>query len=267
VSPGGTHLGLDREASLRIRKIMFDFEVKIAQNEKEIQDCLKLRYEIFKIEMGSESQIKETERLETDPFDKFCDHLIVIDKTVDKVVGTYRLLLGSKVDKKLGFYSEEFFEINNIKKLAWDNEILELGRSCIHKDYRSRAVINLLWSGIAKYVKDNNVRYLFGPVRLLTHDTDQVSKTFRFIKENFYADNEFRVHPRAENEIKGLNENIEIENSAEIYRGLPPLIKGYLRVGVKVCGEPALNPALNSVVIFILLDTEKMSEIYRHHYT
>lgn len=245
---------------------MIDFEVKLAQSQKEIEDSLKLRYEIFKIEIGSGPKNKEAEGLETDAYDKFCDHLIVIDKTVDKVVGTYRLLLGSKVDKNLGFYSEKFFDINNIKKLAWDYEILELGRSCIHKDYRSRAVINLLWSGIAKYVKDNNVRYLFGPVRLLTHDADEVSRTFRFIKENFYADKEFRVVPRPENEFKGLNENIEIENSAQIYRGLPPLIKGYLRVGVKVCGLPALNPSLDSVVILILLDTEKMSEVYRHHY-
>jgi len=245
---------------------MFDFEVKIAQNDLEISAVLKLRYEVFKLEMEGIEQGKAKGELETDAYDKFCDHLIVIDKTVDKIVGTYRLLRGSRVDKRIGFYSERFFDIRNIKKLGNGSEILELGRSCIHKDFRCRPVINLLWNGIAKYVQDNNVRYLFGPVRLLSHEPQEVSTVFKYIKDNFYSEPQFRVYPKPENKFKGLDENIKLTNTREIFRCLPPLIKGYLRVGVKICGPPAVNPDLNSVVIFILLDTERMSDTYKQHY-
>jgi putative hemolysin len=247
---------------------MFDFEVKIAEGKKEIKQALRLRYEIFNLELGKGSGLKQKRALELDVdiYDKFCDHLIVIDKIIDKVVGTYRFCLGSKVDKKIGFYSEKFFDIGKIKRLNENYEILELGRSCIHRDYRCRPVINLLWSGIAKYVKDNNVRYLFGATRLLNSEPPEVSKIFKFIKEKYYAGSEFRVYPKAGNKFHGLRQDTEVKNHREILRKLPPLIRGYLNVGVLVCGLPAVNPDFGSVVIFILLDIEKISPSYREHF-
>jgi len=242
---------------------MFDFEVKLARGQKEVEGALGLRHEVFRLEMGAG---QGGEELETDVYDKFCDHLIVIDKTVEKIVGTYRLLLGSKADKDVGFYSERIFDISNIKKLMRECEIMELGRSCIHKDYRTGSVINLLWNGIARHIQDYNVRYLFGSVRLLTSDPQEVSKTFKFIKERYYAEDQFRVYPREKNKFSGLNERIRPQNYREAFRHLPPLVKGYLRVGVQVCGKPAYNPDLDSVVIFILLDAQKMTSSYRHHY-
>lgn len=245
---------------------MFDFEVKLAQEKEEIQQALKLRYEVFKLEMSGNAKIQESSELDSDIYDKFCDHLIVIDKTTHKIVGTYRLLLSSKVNKKIGFYSEKIFDIHNIKRLANDYQALELGRSCIHRDYRSRPVINLLWNGIAKYIKDYNVRYLFGSVRLLTSDPIEVSRIFKFIKKRFYAPLKFRVYPKAKNKFNGLKKNIEIRNPREIFHYLPPLVKGYLRLGVLVCGEPAINLDLSSVVIFILLDVQNMSDAYKQHF-
>lgn len=245
---------------------MFDFEVKIAQNEEEIRQALRLRYEVFKQEMGRGLGQKDALGLDTDIYDKFCDHLIVMDKTIDKIVGTYRILLGCRLDKKIGFYSEKFFDIRNIKRLGEKYQILELGRSCIHKDYRCRPVINLLWSGIAKYIQDYNVRYLFGSVRLLTCEPTQVNRTFKFIKERFYSKPEFRVYPRAQVKFRDLNENVKIENPRKIFLNFPPLVKGYLRAGVVVCGPPAINPDLDSVVIFILLDTKTIPSAYKKHY-
>lgn len=245
---------------------MFDFEVKIAQDKEEIQQALKLRYEVFKLEMAGDLGLEETSGLETDVYDELCEHLIVMDRKVNKIVGTYRLLLGSKLNAGLGFYSERFFDISNIKKLADKKEVLELGRSCIHKDYRSRHVINLLWSGIAEYIKDKQVRYLFGSVRLLTFEPKEVNAIFSFIKDRFYAQPEFRVYPHPENEFSGLKTKVKVENPREIFSKLPPLVKGYLRLGVVICGPPAINPDLGSVVIFILLDTEKMNPTYKQHF-
>lgn len=245
---------------------MFDFEVKIAQNKKEIEQAFGLRYEVFKLEMEGSGDNKKDSGLETDKYDKFCDHLIVIDKTVNKVVGTYRFILDSKVDKKIGYYCENFFDIDNIKKLSGKQRILELGRSCIHKDYRSRPVINLLWTGIAKYIKDNNVRYLFGLPRFYSNEPQQISIIFKFLKEKYYSGPEYRVYPKPENKFIGLNENIKLENYKEIFHQLPPLIKGYLRAGVLICGLPAIDTHLYSVVVFILLDTKNLPTSYKQHY-
>ncbi len=248
---------------------MFDFEVKIAQSKNEIRQALRLRYEIFAYEMKNSRGHLDVERVDVDEYDKFCDHLIVIDKTNNKIVGTYRLLLGHRVDKKVGFYSERFFDIENIKRLADDAEVLELGRSCIHRDYRDKLVINLLWSGISKYIKDHNVRFVFGSVRLgnrNSNSTLEISRLFKLIKKKFYALKEYRVHPRAANIFRGLDEDIRIKNYQKIWRTLPPLVKGYLRAGVVVCGYPAVNHDLNSIVVFILLDVKDISPSYKRHF-
>jgi len=245
---------------------MFDFEVRIAQDKKEIQQALQLRYEIFKLEMVAGSPQKEASRLDADIYDDICDHLIVIDKTTDKIVGTYRLMLNSRLDGKMKFYSEKFFDIRNIKKLSNDHEILELGRSCVERNYRSGPVINLLWSGIAKYVKDHKVRYLFGCPRLYTSSILEISKIFKLIKQKFYAPDELRVYPRPKNKVKGLKPNILLPNFREVWPHLPPLVKGYLRIGVVVCGLPARDPVLGSVLIFILLDIQKIPSAYKQHF-
>ena len=243
---------------------MFDFEIKVAKTAKEKNGALKLRFDVFKGGINPASKIITGKKRETDAYDRFCDHLIVVDKTKNLVVGTYRLLLKSKVNPKIGFYSEKMFDITNIKELG--NNILELSRSCVHKDYREGIVINLLWSGIAKYIKDNNIKYLFGSVRLNTTEPKKVSNFFSFIKQKYYSSDEFRVYPLKKYTFKELNEDPPLDDYKKIFFGLPPLVKGYLRLGVTFCGPPAWNPNFGSVVFFILLDIENASDTYKRHY-
>lgn len=243
---------------------MFDYEVKIAQNQKEKEEAFRLRFEVFKKELGNSFFNPQMETKETDIYDKYADHLIVIDKSKNLVVGTYRLLLGSKINPKIGFYSEKIFDIENIKRLK--EEKLELSRSCIHQDYREGIIINLLWSGIAKYIKENKVRYLFGSVRLNTTQPQEVSKFYGLIREKYFAPLEFQVQPKKKCLFKELDKKINITNHKELFLKLPPLVKGYLRLGVKVCGEPAWNPDFGSVVLFIFLDIESMAKTYRRHF-
>ena len=243
---------------------MFDYEIKIAQSEEEKLEAFRLRFAVFKRELGDKKGMISDREIETDIYDKFCDHLIVVDKAKKLVVGTYRLLLGSKVDPKIGFYSQKFFNIDKIKKLG--KKILELGRSCVHKDYREGIVVNLLWNGIAKYTKDNEVRYLFGSVRLNTTEPEEVSKEFSLIKQRYYAPKEFGVYPLKDCAFNNLDENSKVEDSKKSFLRLPPLVKGYLRLGVKVCGLPAWDRDLNSVVLFILLDIERISDSYKRHF-
>ena len=242
---------------------MFDFEVKIAKNKDELRAAQRLRYEVFHVEMGMDSASGSDKELDKDEYDRDSQHLVVIDKKSGFTVGTYRLLFNSD-NCKIGFHSEKIFDMHNIKKT--EGVLLELGRSCIDKQYRNNMVINLLWNGIASVVKEHNVKYLFGCPRLNSKDMQAVNEEFSLLKQKYYSPEKFRVYPLADNEVSDLKEDLEIENPRRIYRKLPPLIRGYLNLGAKVCGRPAVNPEFGSVVILMLLPTDKIVNTYRRHF-
>lgn len=242
---------------------MLNFQIKIAQTEEEKKQAYRLRYEIFLKELGDNAQALPPQGIETDIYDAASDHLVVIDNSKNLTVGTYRLLSGSKADPKVGFYAENIFEISNIKNLG--KGILELGRSCVHKDYREGLIIDLLWRGIAEYIQENNIRYLFGSVRLFTTDPQEVSEIFSLIKEKYYAPETMMVQPLKESRFEGLSD-LKAPDCKKIFLKLPALVKGYLRLGLKVCGTPAWDRHLKSVVLFIALDVNEITPSYRKHF-
>jgi len=246
-------------------ELEFDnFLVKIAGSEKEKTAALRLRFEVFNLEMNEGLGTSWETGLDQDQYDEHADHLIVIDKNSDKVVGTYRLLTKSKVIGNGGFYSEGEFELNNLKKLP--DELLEMGRSCVHKDYRASGVINLLWAGIAKYMKLTNAKYIFGCPSLHTHDIDEVSQIYTYLKSKYYADEKFRVYPVEKCMVPGLRDDMPLDNYREITRKIPPLIKGYFRAGALICGEPALDTEFKTTDFLLLLPTDKLTRRYQQHY-
>jgi putative hemolysin len=242
---------------------MPNFQIKLARTEEERKQAYRLRYEIFLKELGDNSHMLPAEGIETDIYDGSCDHLVIIDTEKNLTVGTYRLLSGSKVDPKIGFYAEKIFEISKIKNLG--KNILELGRSCVHKDYREGLIIDLLWKGIAEYIKQNNIRYLFGSVRLLTTDPLEVSEIFSLIKEKYYAPESMRIRPLKESTFEELIE-LKVSDCKKTFLKLPALVKGYLRLGLKVYGAPAWDRHLESVVLFVALDINEMTPSYRKHF-
>lgn len=241
-----------------------NFLVKIARSEKEKTAALRLRFEVFNLEMNEGLGTSWETGLDQDQYDEHADHLIVIDKNLDKVVGTYRLLTKSKVIENGGFYSEGEFDLSNLKKLP--DELLEMGRSCVHKDYRSSGVINLLWAGIAKYLKLTNAKYMFGCGSLHTHDSNEVSQIYTYLKSKYYADEKFRVYPVEKCIVPELRDDMPLDNSREITKKIPPLIKGYFRTGALICGEPALDSEFGTTDFLILLPTDQITERYKQHY-
>ncbi|HEY3305650.1 MAG TPA: GNAT family N-acyltransferase [Candidatus Binatia bacterium] len=239
---------------------MADFEIKITRDPEEIRAAQKLRFEVFNLEMKKGLEESYQRGLDVDKFDPVCDHLIVRARSQRRVVGTYRLLLGSQAGQHFGFYSEQEFNLENIKKL--DGELLELGRSCAHKDYRDRALIHLMWQAIAEYVKDHRVRYLFGCASFPTTDQREVSQSIALIKEKYYAPEKFRVQPVPGMELSGVQEDVEITDREGLFFRLPSLIKGYLRVGALLCGPPALDLEFGTTDLFLLLDVNRASSEY-----
>lgn len=250
-------------------KVKFNLEingflVKIANTEQEIRAAQRLRFEVFNLEMKEGLNTSWETGLDQDEYDEHADHLIVMDRKSCEVVGTYRMLRKTVAQSNGGFYSEGEFDMTNLKRLP--HEILEMGRSCVHKDYRSNGVINLLWAGIARYMELSKAKYVFGCGSLHTHNVDEVSEIYSYLKSRYYSDEQYRVYPHQECSVPGLNENVPLNNTREIMKKIPPLLKGYFRMGAYVCGEPARDAEFGTTDFFILLPTAQMTKRYQNHY-
>ena len=169
------------------------FEVKIAEYLSEVESALKLRFKVFNLELHQGLESSYETGFDSDVYDTFCDHLIVKDRQLDKVVGTYRLLRQEKAENNFGFYSENEFDLTRIKKLG--GHVLELGRSCVAKEYRSLAVVNLLWVGIARYIEIHNISAMFGCASFHTNNENEISQAFAYLKRHHFAPDDFRVFP------------------------------------------------------------------------
>ena len=234
--------------------------IKTIGSREELQAAQRLRFEVFNREMNSGLKTSEAAGLDQDAFDDDCDHLIVKDEKKGAVVGTYRLLRGEKAREGKGFYSEQEFDLSAVKRL--DGELLEVGRSCIHKDYRKKSVLNLLWQGIAQYAKTYKVRFIFGCASIFTVDPAEVSEIYHALKTGGYM-GDVPVMPkdkRNQTKIQGKNPSSSFE---DVLAKLPTLFQGYLTIGIKVCGQPVLDPEFGTTDFFILLDICHMNKAYK----
>jgi L-ornithine Nalpha-acyltransferase len=239
---------------------MADFDIKITTDPSDIREAQKLRFEVFNVEMHKGLHASYERGLDIDDFDPFCDHLIVRENKSSQIVGTYRLLLGSRARENIGFYSANEFNLAKINKL--DGEVLELGRSCARKDFRDRALVPLMWQTIAQYVQQHKVRYLFGCASLYTTEASAVSECYSLFKRKYYAPERFRVQPVAGYRFDTVHDDHAVADEQSVFLKLPSLIKGYLRLGALVCGPPALDREFGTADFLVLLDIQNLSDEY-----
>ena len=242
--------------------------VRLAENQSEVEETLALRYQIFNVEMGeglAESTLTGKDR---DEFDQYCDHLIVLDPLQPQggqIIGTYRLLRRSVARKNIGFYSEREFNLNNLDHLQ--DEIAEMGRSCVHEDYRDGSALGMLWAGLAEYVKKYKIRYLMGCGSIHTTDPAEISLMYSWLKaKNHIVDEHLRVEPQEEFKMEAFTPDLEIENLREAKRSIPGLILSYLMAGAKIGGHPALDYEFNVTDFFLFFDSLEIEERYGKHY-
>ena len=240
------------------------FEVKIAEYLHEVESALKLRFEVFNLELHEGLESSYETGFDSDVYDTFCDHLIVKDRQLDKVVGTYRLLRQEKAEKSLGFYSENEFNLARVKNLP--GQALELGRSCVAKEYRSLAVVNLLWAGIGRYIEIHNISTMFGCASFHSADAKQVSEAFAYLRTHNFAPEQYRVYPTQRCAMNLVHSQGSENNEKSVLKKFSPLLKGYLRLGGLVCGEPAFDRQFGTADFFTLVETEKITEKYKSHY-
>lgn len=229
--------------------------VRLANCASDVIAAQRLRYKVFCEEMGADLHCHDGR--DVDMFDPACEHLIVIDETLGKVVGTYRILSpwGARSVKRM--YSEGEFRIDALTPIA--HEIFEVGRACIHPAYRGSAALSRLWSGLGAYVRDNNVKYLAGCASVpLDSGSLNLGALRAELMSKHLAPVDFRVEL-----IRGLQ---SLGDPLGARPAAPPLLRGYLRLGAWVCGEPAWDPDFDSADFFVLLPIERMVPRYAQHF-
>lgn len=243
--------------------------VRLATSPSEIEEAQALRYTVFYDECGAKPTPEmEAARKEMSDLDEVADHLIVLDKTLPdgaQIVGNYRLLRSEAAQKFGKFYSQDEFNID--KLLATGAPLLELGRSCVHKDYRTRPVLELLWQGLAEYVSYHNIRYLFGcPSFMGTTDPQSLANELSYLYHFHLAPDNIRART-LDNlyvDMNMLPKNKVDERKA--LSKLPALIKSYLRIGVMVGDGAFIDHQFNSVDVFVTFDMDALTEKYRRHF-
>ena len=245
-----------------------NFIVKIADKSSELKKAQALRYSVFYKEKNAKQSIsKKILRLDYDKVDKFADHLIVIDKnrksTENKIIGTYRLVRGNVANHFGGFYTSSEFDLTKVLNSYKPNQILELGRSCVHKDYRNGTIMNLLWKAVAEYVKIYDIKILLGCASFQGTDVMQYANELSYLRRYFSLPDKLSVKSldrKIYNAYKQANSEI---NDFKTFVKLPPLIKGYLRVGGKVSYDCFVDYEFNTIDLCVILNTENIDMRYK----
>ncbi len=246
-----------------------NLEVRLAESRDEIDAAQALRYQVFYQEMAARPSPETAKsRRDVDDFDLYCDHLLVIDhsrgKAADAVVGTYRLLRREPAAKAGRFYSASEYDIS--KLIAVPGEILELGRSCVDVGYRNRPTMQLLWRGISAYVFHHQVEVMFGCASLPGTDVQAHADTLSYLYHYHLAPPALR--PRALDSLfvdMKLKPQPTLDPRASL-ASLPPLVKGYLRLGGFVGDGAVIDGQFNTTDVCVVVKTELVTEKYMRHY-
>lgn len=230
--------------------------VQLARHLDEVREAQRLRHTVFADEMGANLTGPEP-GIDEDRFDAYCDHLIVRDVATGEVVGTYRILNPQAAEAAGSYYSEQEFDIARLAHLR--TSLVEIGRSCIHADYRTGGAITLLWSGLARYMLTHRYQYLIGCASIGMADGGYAAAAlYRGIERDHLSPLEYRAFPKVRLPLESLDDGRTAT--------LPPLLKGYLRLGAWVCGEPAWDPDFNTADVLVLLAMSRLNSRYARHF-
>lgn len=230
--------------------------VTMATTPEQVRAAQKLRYKIFSEEMGARLNCVEP-GVDEDRFDPYCEHLLVHNDETSEIVGTYRILPPHKARELGTFYSDTEFDLARLEHLR--SQIVEVGRSCVHADYRTGSTILLLWSGLTDYMQRNGYGYLMGCASVSIADGGHTAASlYRKIAARHMSPPEWRVFPRCRLPLESLNQDLSVP--------VPPLVKGYLRAGAMICGEPAWDPDFNTADYLVLLPISDINNRYARHF-
>lgn len=226
-------------------------QLSLARGPRDLAEAQHLRYLVFGQELGAQIG-SQAQPYDTDEFDEVCDHLLVRETRSGRVVGTYRLLAPERRARIGRYYADSEFDLSALAHLQ--PSLVEVGRSCVHPEHRAGAVLLLLWTGLTQYMRKGGHEHLIGCASASLADGGPQAAALRDRLQNHLVAPALRVTPR----VPFVHEHIARANDPI----LPPLIKGYLRVGARICGEPAWDPGFHCADFLVWLALSDMQARY-----
>jgi L-ornithine Nalpha-acyltransferase len=262
---GATPHARDRIVDIRSGPL----QVRLAETAADIDAVQALRYRIFYESLGARPLPEMLRRRrDFDRFDNDCDHLLVLDREhgrgSNQVVGTYRLLRRDAARRLGGFYSADEYDIAPL--VAHEGEILELGRSCVDAAYRQRPAMQLLWNGIAAYVFHHDITLMFGCASLPGTDPEALATPLSYLHYYHLAPSALRPQALSERYVEMRRLSIGAIDPGQALGALPPLVKGYLRLGGFVGDGAVIDEQFNTTDVCILVKTDLVTPKYSRHY-
>jgi len=221
------------------------YRARLATGESDLEAAQRLRFAVFNVEMNEGLAESWHTNRDADRFDSSCDHLLVEHVATGEIVGTYRLQTGVMAARAHGFYSAQEFEFAPYEIVR--DELVELGRACVHQDHRKLNVLNLLWRGIASYARERNARYLIGCSSLPSQDPALGHAMHRMLAAGHLVEEPFRTIPLPMYALPDAEPLAECPEP-------PRLLRTYLTVGAKICGAPAIDREFGTIDFLTLID-------------
>ena len=232
------------------------YRVRLAVDDDDRHCLYRLRFLVFNLELHEGLDAAYLDGLDRDQFDSVCDHLMVEHRDSGRIVGTYRLQTGNTAARNLGYYSAQEFDFTPYDLIQ--DEVVECGRACIHRDFRSFEVLNLLWRGIALYAVSRAARYLIGCSSVTSQDTSLGSAMY-------YRLRNYLVRPQLQT-VPTPAFGFSLDRETDEKPQPPKLLRAYLTVGAHICGPPALDREFKTIDFLTLLDLENMAPSARARY-
>lgn len=227
----------------------------LARSDAEVLEAQRLRHRIFAEELGI-SPPSAAEGIDRDIYDKYCQHLLVRESDDNRVVGAFRMLPPEQAQKIGGFHAQTQFDLTRLSHLR--ERMAEVSRACVHRKHRNGSTFTELLCGITGYMQQHRHEYLIGSACISIADGGHVAASlYRKLRRIYGAPIEYRVFPRNPLPLDALNPYLDAP--------IPPLLKGYLRLGAWICGEPAWNPEFNTADLLILLPVSRMGGRHASH--
>ncbi|WP_375457288.1 GNAT family N-acetyltransferase [uncultured Methylobacterium sp.] len=252
-------------------------EVRLATRKSEIRRAQRLRYQVFYEEMSAIPTGRAMlSRRDADAYDAVCDHLLVIDhdatdgtpfrRARPKVVGTYRLLRGEAAERHFGFYSAGAYDLAPLLAAHPGKRLLELGRSCVLKPYRTKRTVELLWTGIYAYVLHHRIDALLGCASLEGTDPDRLALPLSFLHHHARAPDGWRARALPDRHVPMDRLSREAIGPKAALQALPPLIKGYLRLGATFGDGAVIDRQFGTTDVFVVLPVGAIGARYHDHF-
>jgi putative hemolysin len=230
------------------------FRAGMAESLEDLIDCQRLRYLVFNCELGEGLDSSARIGLDRDRYDFICDHLMVRNIRTGQLVGTYRMQSGFRAKGNLGYYSEQFFDFAPYEEIR--AQVLELGRACVHTDFRNSGVLHMLWKGVARYAMSCGARYLLGCSSVTSQDENEGIALFEQLREKHLIEPALRTKPRPNFACRSTNASTPAPAT-------PRLFRAYLDVSARLCGPPAIDRDFKTIDFLTLIDLQRIPDRLR----